>query len=213
MQLGRRLAISQAHDLRLEAALLPARGNRARPVMPQLTLLPRDHGGAPLLAALLRTAISRMRQLTPEELPPLEISLREFLVCTVAANQIAVRVLDGSAAKNAIALRAMQIIALHLADPDLSPRQVAESAGISLRYLQQLFEAMGENAKHHIRRRRLERCFEDLRSPLYAALSIAEISFRWGFNDSAYFSRIFKQAYGVSPSQHRAAGRPGLCAA
>jgi methylphosphotriester-DNA--protein-cysteine methyltransferase len=28
-----------------------------------------------------------------------------------------------------------------------------------------------------------------------------EIAFRWGFNDAAHFSRVFKAQYGVSPRQ------------
>lgn len=111
--------------------------------------------------------------------------------------------LNRSAAQHAILLRAIRLIEQHLADPDLSPATVAQHAGISLRYLQQLFESIGDNATQAIRRRRLERCHSDLRDPRYGAESITEISFRWGFNDAAYFSRIFKDVYGLSPSAHR----------
>lgn len=111
--------------------------------------------------------------------------------------------LKRSAAKHAILLRALQVIERNLADPDLSPAMVAQQAGISLRYLQQLFEALGESVTHSIRRRRLERCHSDLRDPHYGAESITEISFRWGFNDPAYFSRIFRDVYGIPPSAHR----------
>jgi hypothetical protein len=74
--------------------------------------------------------------------------------------------------------------------------------------------------------RRLERCRLDLRSPLHVQKSISDILFQWGFNDSASFSRAFREQYGVSPREYRKAppgeehtrpalrrGRPGRDAA
>ncbi|MCB8879510.1 helix-turn-helix domain-containing protein [Acidisoma cellulosilytica] len=201
-RIGRRLSIADSHDLTVQAALFPRQGSGARlatlPLAAPLSVL-----SAGILGELLRAAVDRLDRLTEAEMRPLEIALAELVASALAANALAARVLNGSAGKNAIALRAMQVIELHLPDPDLSPALVAHYAGISLRYLQQLFEATGENANHLIRRRRLERCCDDLRDPLYADQSISAICFRWGFNDSAYFSRIFKDVHGVSPSAYR----------
>jgi acetamidase/formamidase len=41
-------------------------------------------------------------------------------------------------------------------------------------------------------------------NPVYAQLSISEISFRWGFNDAAHFSRAFREHFGVAPRSLRA---------
>lgn len=165
--------------------------------------LARDHGSTTFLADLVKLATARIDTITSDEIRPLEITLVEFLMASIATTRAAENVIEGSRAKNAIALRATQAIELKLSDPDLSPSSVADHLGISLRYLQKLFEDAGENANHYIRRRRLERSYQDLADPLYSGLSIAEISYRWGFNDSAYFSRAFKDRYGMSPSQHR----------
>ncbi len=43
----------------------------------------------------------------------------------------------------------------------------------------------------------------DLASPVCAKLSISEICFRWGFNESAHFSRAFRNEYGRSPREYR----------
>jgi len=32
---------------------------------------------------------------------------------------------------------------------------------------------------------------------------VTEIAFRWGFKDSAHFSRAFKREFGISPSEVR----------
>jgi AraC family transcriptional activator of tynA and feaB len=60
----------------------------------------------------------------------------------------------------------------------------------------------------YVLRRRLENCRRDLTSQAAADLSTGEITFRWGFNDLAHFSRRFKQVYGCSPGEYRA-GRDG----
>src|ERR1700761_4411773 len=39
--------------------------------------------------------------------------------------------------------------------------------------------------------------------------SITEIAYRWGFNDSAHFSRLFKASFGMSPTQYRSSRRLG----
>lgn len=50
---------------------------------------------------------------------------------------------------------------------------------------------------------RLERCREDLLDPVLSDRPVAAIAMRWGFTDAAHFSRVFKAAYGVTPSELR----------
>lgn len=53
-----------------------------------------------------------------------------------------------------------------------------------------------------MQRLRLERCRELLgRTP---ALSITEIALDHGFSDPAYFARLFRRRFGITPSQCRA---------
>jgi AraC-like DNA-binding protein len=122
--------------------------------------------------------------------------------------------------------RIFQTIEMRLADPNLNYQQVASEHGISPRYLQKLFESTDDSFGHYVKVRRLERCRLDLRSPLHVQKSISDILFQWGFNDSASFSRAFREQYGVSPREYRKAppgeehtrpalrrGRPGRDAA
>ncbi len=57
----------------------------------------------------------------------------------------------------------------------------------------------GDTVAAAIRRFRLDRCREELEDRRQRARSITEIAFRWGFNDSAHFSRVFKARFGMSP--------------
>ncbi|HYP73799.1 MAG TPA: helix-turn-helix domain-containing protein, partial [Microbacterium sp.] len=86
----------------------------------------------------------------------------------------------------------------------LSPGSIAAAHYISTRHLHGLFQEQGTTVSTWIRMRRLEQCRRDLADPLHAGSPVAAISARWGFVDAAHFSRSFKQAYGVSPSEYRA---------
>ncbi|MDB5447906.1 MAG: helix-turn-helix protein, partial [Phenylobacterium sp.] len=44
---------------------------------------------------------------------------------------------------------------------------------------------------------------DDLAANLKHQLSISEICYRWGFSDPAYFSRTFRDQFGVSPREFR----------
>ncbi|MDN3522924.1 transcriptional regulator FeaR [Halomonas ramblicola] len=98
---------------------------------------------------------------------------------------------------------ACQLIDQQLQDPDLTPASLAERLNVSLRQLYRLFEAHDDTVCRHIQRRRLQSCAEILASPGQAHCSITEIAYRWGFTDSAHFSRVFKKAYGEAPRDYR----------
>lgn len=97
--------------------------------------------------------------------------------------------------------RAQDFIRRNLKRHDLSPQDVADYCGISLRYLQRLFADKGQSASGHIRDCRLARCHEDLLAGGPETLS--QIAYRWGFADHAQFSRHYRNRYGHPPSQTR----------
>jgi len=90
-----------------------------------------------------------------------------------------------------------------LTDPDLTPARIAASLKMSTRHLHRLFEAESVTVGAWIRERRLEKCHAELADPRFAQFSITQIAFRWGFNDAAHFSRVFRARYGISPRDHR----------
>lgn len=94
-------------------------------------------------------------------------------------------------------------IELHLGDQDLSPNSIAAAHYISTRHLHSLFRGAETTVSTWIRERRLDRCRADLRDPVLQDRTVSMIAARWGFTDAAHFSRVFKSAFGVSPSELR----------
>jgi AraC-like DNA-binding protein len=117
----------------------------------------------------------------------------------------------GSAARTALIFRAKAAIDSLLHDHNLNTERVAGLVGISPRYLQDLFHAEQSTVSDWIWKRRLDRSRRCLADPLHSGDSIAQIALSCGFTDFGRFSRRYKEAFGVSPREDRAAlkaGRP-----
>lgn len=95
------------------------------------------------------------------------------------------------------------LIRQRLDSPRLSPIALAQELGISSRQLYRLFEASGDSVCRYILRERLLKAAQDLRNPAYSHRSITDIGTRWGFADSAHFSKTFKKQLGVTPRSYR----------
>lgn len=91
----------------------------------------------------------------------------------------------------------------NLASPLLGPTSIAAAHFISTRHLHGLFREQGTTISTWIRMRRLQECQRMLRDPAAAERPVAAIAAQWGFPDAAHFSRVFKAAFGVSPSEFR----------
>jgi AraC-like DNA-binding protein len=115
----------------------------------------------------------------------------------------------GTAARTALIFRAKAQIDSLLHDHTLNTEKVAGLVGISSRYLQDLFHAEQSTVSDWIWKRRLERSRRYLADPLHAGDSIAQIALSCGFADFGHFSRRYKEAFGVSPREDRAALKAG----
>lgn len=96
-----------------------------------------------------------------------------------------------------------QIIEQRLQDDDLTPAFLARELNISVRQLYRLFENHDDTVCRYVQKKRLERCAEELANPGRSSHSITEIAYKWGFADSAHFSRAFKKAFQCSPRDYR----------
>lgn len=98
------------------------------------------------------------------------------------------------------------MVAAHLEDPSLRTASIAETCRISMRTVQNVFAAMGTTPTAYILEQRLRRAADRLVARPDA--SITEIAFELGFNDSAYFTRCFRQQFGVAPRDWRMGRQP-----
>lgn len=158
-----------------------------------------------MMAGLLTSVSESIGDLTEDHIRPVEAALPSFMTATLMHNA-PIKERGGTAgAKAALLERIYHSIEMRLGDPELNADTIAKEHGLSTRYLQKLFEAAGDSVSQYVKNRRLERCRLDLRSPLHAQRTISEILYQWGFNDSATFSRSFREKYGISPRKYRQA--------
>jgi len=114
----------------------------------------------------------------------------------------------GGSGENTSSVRRHQImhqareIILQNFDSQISLDTIAEKLDISSYYLSRIFsEESGFTLCHYITQVRLEKAVQGLRDP---RRTIAEIALKTGFNDSHYFSRVFKAHFGCTPKEFRA---------
>ena len=113
---------------------------------------------------------------------------------------VARRSTDVLAVEDPTVARAMRFMWDHL-DQNVSVEDVALQAGVARRQLERAFRQhikRGVNAE--LRRKRLERCCELLRS---TEITISDIAPMIGFRSNDYLHASFKQAFGVTPRQYR----------
>ncbi len=118
------------------------------------------------------------------------------------------RILDSttSTIRAAHLQRAEQFIRDNLANPNLNSQVVAESCGISLRYLQRLFAENDHSVVGYIRDKRLTRCHETLKMANNTS-SMAQIAHKWGFYDQAQFCKHYRNRFGCTPTDTRKISR------
>ncbi len=88
-------------------------------------------------------------------------------------------------------------------DQDLTRNALADVVGVSESYLSQIFhQEMGISLWEFLNRLRIQHAQALLRA---SDETITAIACRVGFNDSAYFSRVFRKLTGCSPSAYRKA--------
>jgi AraC-like DNA-binding protein len=103
--------------------------------------------------------------------------------------------------------RIISYIEAHLRDPDLSPPRIAQACRITPRYLHHLFTREAETVTEYIQRRRLEECARALIAAPVRGRLVTEIAFDYGFNSLTHFGRVFRNHYGITPSEYRRAAR------
>lgn len=88
-----------------------------------------------------------------------------------------------------------------LDDASLSVDDICRMLGMSHSVIHRKLAALtGRSLTLYVRSIRLQKARELLIDP---ALSISEVAFATGFNDPKFFSRVFAETYGVSPSVYR----------
>jgi AraC-like DNA-binding protein len=188
--------------MQLPRAALPLKGGRADRLLAE-PLRP-DAGATVLLGAYLAGLLDAVRASTPAETARLG-AIGLDLATTALAGRLGTQDSVPPETRRVVLMaRIKAFIDQHIDDPSLRPVTIAAHHHISVRTLHMLFRDEPETVAVRIRRRRLERCHVDLVDPELRHFTIAEIAARRGFRDASDFSRVFRSAYGVAPSEIRA---------
>jgi AraC-like DNA-binding protein len=168
------------------------------------TLISGRESGGQLVLSLIDTLRREAERLHPASL----MGVTEGLTSLVGAG------LRGLPAANARqpthlhhyhVLRIKQFLQDHLHDPELSPAQISKALGLSEGHIRRLFRAEPAPLMRLIWQLRIEACRRDLVDQRLASRSISEIAYSWGFADATHFSRMFRETFGQSPREWRAA--------
>ncbi|MER5807846.1 helix-turn-helix domain-containing protein [Streptomyces sp. NPDC002033] len=174
--------------------------------------IPGGTGTAALLTSFMGNLVTHGDQCTPAELRRLGAVAAELTAACLAHYLDIGELLPAEVRARAQLQRIHTFIEHHLGDPDLTPSLIAARHNMSVRSLHQLFRDGRESVHSLIRRRRLERSRADLARPGPRAHPVSVIAARWGFSGPAVFSRSFRAAYGLSPSEFRALNVKEACA-
>lgn len=156
-----------------------------------------------LLVDFLDLIPARFEQLQPSARIALGQQVTELLVLALTSDDRALTT-GASSVRNAHLARIEAYVRRHIGSCDLDPVQIAVACGISVRYLHQLFRDTGQPLCEWMRQQRLTMSCEALHDPAEKG-TIAEIALRCGFREHAQFSRLFKQRFGLTPTEHRRA--------
>lgn len=97
---------------------------------------------------------------------------------------------------------AIRFVETNYLDPSLSSAHVAAALGISVRYVNRLFEMSGQSLSERLLEYRL-RAAHGLLGSDGRDLRISDIAHRCGFSDISAFNRRFRMRFGASPRTFR----------
>lgn len=197
----RRTGKSGVLTLQLPRTALPLTSDRVDHLLARN--LSAAHGTGAVLADFLRSLLRQGPALTPMATQRLGATATELIAAFLAHHIDAEAQLPPETRHRMLLARIDRFIEENLPHPHLSPAAIAAHHHISVRFLHGLFREQQRTVAATIRHRRLERCRADLADPRWRSLPIQAVAARWGYTDAAGFSRAFRAAYGMAPSEFR----------
>lgn len=197
------LSFQVTDTFRKTSLIIP--GQRIRELIPwpedfSWARIPNTNAMSNILANQIKMLCSNLEEIPDSCAKPVIENTLELLRITVSGQE---KQSFGSLPKEILLRSILDFIEKNLCDPRLSPSMISEVFGISSRYIYTLFKGKETSISKWIRERRLVKCKGDLSNPALNRHSITELALKWGFNDSAHFSNLFRSQYGVSPRELR----------
>ncbi|MFF8286825.1 helix-turn-helix domain-containing protein [Streptomyces albus] len=160
-------------------------------------------GAGRLLAQFLATAAGEYAACTAFEAARLGTTAIDLVITALGHHLGREDQVPADARRQALYRGITTFIEDHMGDPALSADRIAAAHHISVRSLHRLFQQHGTTVASWIRRQRLERCRRELADARLGSRPIHAIAAKWGFPRPADFTRSFRSAYGITPSDYR----------
>ena len=155
-------------------------------------------------AVLQNFILSLARELGTAESGTNEVlseNLVNLIALSLSSTVVNSHLTESECARDALVHRILQFIDANLFDPKLNNTAIAQSQGISIRYLNKLFQEREESVRELIVRKRLAVAHELLAVQESARPTVEQVAYQVGFSGAPHFSRAFKAHFGVCPSE------------
>ncbi|MFD8635583.1 helix-turn-helix domain-containing protein [Streptomyces sp. NPDC059533] len=163
-----------------------------------------DVGSGAILADFLKSLVTRGPHCSPEELHAMGAVTLDLATAFLARQLGDLGQAPAEARAQETLQRVYRFIENNLGDLGLTPQTIADRHNMSVRRLHVLFGDQPLTVAARIRQRRLERAHADLACGELRGWPVQAIAHRWGFASATGFSRAFRDAYGITPTEHRA---------
>lgn len=162
-------------------------------------------GSSGLGAILTNFVFSLAKELNELQQAPDELSenLVNMIAMAFSSSVMLNQSSGNSVVQDSLRRRIKQYIDNNLCNPDLNNKHIAQSQGISLRYLHKVFQQEQESIHAVILEKRLRRAYDLLTDKNYTGYTVEKIAYSLGFSSAAHFSKTFKKRFEVSPSTAR----------
>lgn len=130
------------------------------------------------------------------------LRLQDYYLEMIRSGQLSRNVVEQERQQEmAFVVEARQLVLKHLAEEAFGVEELASKLNLSRSQLhRKLQQMLGLSTSRFIRSIRVGEAQHKLHDP---SLSISQIAYAVGFSDPDYFSKIFKDEYGLSPSTYR----------
>jgi AraC-like DNA-binding protein/mannose-6-phosphate isomerase-like protein (cupin superfamily) len=165
------------------------------------TRLSTVHGAGAITASMISSTVNQLEQLDEASFQALSEPVLELF--TLSLQEVVGKIKQMSHHRSQALIRVKQFIACNLTDTDLKAEVIASAMGLSVRYINNLFNEEDTSLMRYLTQQRLACSRHYLASSLYRHLSITEVAMQSGFSNMSHFSRVFHLTYGMPPRAYR----------
>lgn len=169
--------------------------------------LSRDNQALRLLTSYLRIVSGELWRSAPNLQQSAADHVHDLVALALGATRDAAEIAKGRGVRAARIQAIKADTVAHIAANWLSIDKLAARHGVSPRYIRSLFHGEQTTFTDFVLNQRLERAHALLVDPRLGKRLISTIAFEAGFGDLSYFNHRFRQRYGATPSDIRAASR------